>query len=93
VCACAGTLQVSIGSFEWLLQVARCRVSGGDTKSLPHPDEDWAAFISTLKARCQAEGQIWDPLTKTMREWVDLKKLQNMYGSAAGTGSSTCTVS
>jgi hypothetical protein len=70
------------------------RVSGGDTKSLPHPDEDWAEFFGTLKARCQAEGPVWDPLTKTMREWVDLKKLQAMYGGgAAGAGSGACALS
>lgn len=67
-------------------------MSGGDAKSLPHPDEDWAAFFSMVKAHSHEEGLIWDPLTKTMREWVDLKKLQSMYGSAAS-GSSTCIIS
>ena len=69
-----------------------CSVSGGDAKALPHPDEDWAAFFSIVKAHSQAEGLIWDPITKTMREWVDLKKLQSMYG-ATTSGSSSCTIS
>jgi len=67
------------------------RVANGETRSLPHPDEDWDAFISTLKTRNSAEGTVWDPLSKTMREWVNMKKLLDTYGGAHVT-SSACVV-
>lgn len=67
------------------------RVGGEDAKSLPHPDEDWALFASTLKAKSAAESPVWDPLTKQPKEWVNIKKLQEVYGQS--NSSATCVVS
>lgn len=58
---------------------------------MPHPDEDWDAFVSTLKTRNSAEGPVWDPLSKTLREWVNMKKLLDTYGGAHVT-SSACAI-
>lgn len=70
---------------------ANHRVANGEVRSLPHPDEDWAAFVNTLKNRCTEAGPVWDPLTKMPKEWVNIKNLTQTYGGANVT-SSACVI-
>ena len=65
------------------------RISDGDVKNFPHPDEDWQAFIALVKSKNIAQGQVWDPKTKSLKDWINVRMLQEKYGS---TSSATCTV-
>ncbi len=58
---------------------------------LPHPDENWAEFISAVKAGIKKSPFTWDPIEKQMRPWVNLGNLEKKYGDKKG--SSACTMS
>lgn len=73
----------------WLLTIRS--VGGGDVKSIPHPDEDWGVFIAAVKTKSQEEVLVWDPLAKQPKEWINMKKLQDIYGTSSS--SSTCVMS
>lgn len=48
-------------------------------------------FIAVVKAKSQEEGLVWDPLAKQLKEWINMKKLQDEYGTSSS--SSTCVLS
>ena len=68
-------------------------MGGGDVKSLPHPDEDWAEFLKVLKLKNAEEAMTWDPVSKMPKEWINIKQLQSVYGGAHGSGSAACLIS
>mmetsp|Transcript_30798 Transcript_30798/g.51526 ORF Transcript_30798/g.51526 Transcript_30798/m.51526 type:complete len:128 (-) Transcript_30798:329-712(-) len=79
-------------SSEQMRVMCSILVSTGEIKSIPHPDEDWALFLSVLKEKNDAEALIFDPLTKTMKPWINIAKLQQVYGKGHA-GSTSCTIS
>jgi len=59
---------------------------------LPHPDEDWDAFIAAVKSGLKKTKQCWDPIEKRMVQWIHLANLESKYGDKKK-GSSACVVS
>ena len=78
-------------SSEQMRVVASHLVFSGAARDLPHPDEDWASFCSQLHTGMSAGkgGQTWNPLTKKMCDWIDMKRLNNVYNKS----SSSCNIS
>mmetsp|Transcript_3720 Transcript_3720/g.6156 ORF Transcript_3720/g.6156 Transcript_3720/m.6156 type:complete len:293 (+) Transcript_3720:431-1309(+) len=64
---------------------------GGDAKDLPHPGVDWHAFTAKIKVLNVSVPPVYDPLTNSMKPWVDIKRLNSIY-RAEYTGSSLCNI-
>jgi len=54
---------------------------GVDTMSrVPDPEDDWNEFVTQLANIIAAEQKQWNPMTKRMEPWVDLRQLKKQYG-------------
>jgi hypothetical protein len=51
---------------------------------VPDPQLDFHGFIRHLDAIVKSEPNEWNPITKRMSPWVDIKKLTKMYGGGSG---------
>jgi len=58
--------------------------------TLPHPDEDWGAFISAVKSGLKKTKTCWDPVEKRMVQWIHMQNLEKKYGE--NKGSSACAI-
>lgn len=47
---------------------------------LPDPQIDWEGFLRRLKRIVDGEKQQWNPVKKKVTPWVDVKKLNSIYG-------------
>jgi hypothetical protein len=45
----------------------------------PDPSLDFNAFIHHVKAVSSQAGQLWNPVSKRMGPWIDVKKLKSIY--------------
>eukprot|EP00984_Skeletonema_dohrnii_P029895 scaffold20854_cov126-Skeletonema_dohrnii-CCMP3373.AAC.4 len=52
--------------------------TGGEV-DLPHPN-NWDAFISSLATILSNEKQQWNPIKRRQTAWIDIKKLEKMFG-------------
>jgi hypothetical protein len=46
----------------------------------PDPNVDWSGFLSAVTQAVRAEGKQWNPITRKVDYWVDLKALDRSYG-------------
>ena len=46
----------------------------------PDPEVDWHAFVQLVNDLQSKEPKVWNPITKRMTSWVDIKKLNREYG-------------
>ena len=53
----------------------------------PHPELDFAHFLEVIDQKNAAAGEVWDPLEKKNKHWIDKKKLKSSYGPKG------CTIS
>jgi len=44
------------------------------------PEVDWTSFVKLIDDLQAKEKKVWNPLTKKMAPWVDIKKLNREYG-------------
>ena len=54
--------------------------SAAAEKDLPDPSADWATFYRTVKALLGNQPNQWNPITKKVSPWIDLKSLDKIYG-------------
>ena len=47
---------------------------------VPDPEADWKAFCSSIQRLVDNEKKAWNPITKKMQPWVDMKRLKKDYG-------------
>jgi hypothetical protein len=47
----------------------------------PDIHTDWKGFVSVLKEVIKAEPEQWNPATKKVGPWIDIKKLEKCYGT------------
>jgi hypothetical protein len=48
---------------------------------LPDPQVDWDRFLDRIAAVTNAEELQWNPITKRMAPWVDIRKLDRKFGN------------
>jgi hypothetical protein len=48
-------------------------------ESFPHPEIDFAGFVSAVRKANAHTAKVWDPVSKRMRSWV---KKGSLYGMA-----------
>jgi len=57
-----------------------CVLLFGECDGLPDPDTDWNAFSMHVKELLSKEDLQWNPVTKRMSPWIDMKQLDRIYG-------------
>ena len=60
---------------------------GGKLDEYPHPELDFARFAQFVEKKNLAAGEVWDPVDKRNKHWIDKRKLQSTYGPKG------CTIS
>lgn len=53
----------------------------------PHPELDFVRFAQFVEKKNLAAGEVWDPVDKRNKHWIDKRKLQAAYGPKG------CTIS
>ena len=53
-------------------------VLGAAAADLPHPELDWKGFLTRLD-EVQGGLYTWDPCTKSMKQWFNVRKLHKSY--------------
>lgn len=53
---------------------------GGRLDDYPHPELDFDEFANYIDTKNAAVGQVWDPVAKRDKHWIDKKKLAASYG-------------
>ena len=48
--------------------------------ALPEPEVDWSSFSTAISALNDRTPLVWDPITKKMKKWIDMQKLNAIYG-------------
>lgn len=51
-------------------------------KSIPNIHSDWKGFLAGAQMLLARESKQWNPITKQIAPWIDLKKLNKAYGNA-----------
>jgi hypothetical protein len=46
----------------------------------PNLHSDWKGFVGVLSEVVKREGMQWNPISKKMGSWIDMKQLQKAYG-------------
>lgn len=46
---------------------------------VPDPQADWDEFVKAIKNIVEKENKQWNPMTKKISPWVDIKKLNKAY--------------
>jgi hypothetical protein len=49
---------------------------------VPDPQADWDGFVEALSKIVQKEKRQWNPITKKVQPWVDMKQLNKAYGGS-----------
>lgn len=59
-----------------------CRVLFGDdaTHEIPEPEVDWDGFVANVTALMAKETNQWNPRTKRLEPWINMKQLKRDYG-------------
>jgi len=52
----------------------------GYSLEAPDPDADWKGFCDTVARLMSQEQKQWNPITKRMEPWIDMKKLTRDFG-------------
>lgn len=50
---------------------------------VPDPQIDWKGFIGRIALISNGEKQQWNPIKKKMMPWIDIRKLNSVYGDNA----------
>lgn len=56
---------------------------------IPHPEQNWISFLAALKTHNTQD--IWCPITKKMKKYLDMGKLKQIYGEGKAS-SSSCNI-
>jgi len=63
-----------------------CELLFGDNDGLlPDPAADWKAFAKAIEGRLHKERGQWNPIKKKVTPWIDMKKLNKIYGDESCT--------
>ena len=58
---------------------------GVKSSELPQPETEWQAFSAAVSALNDKEPLVWSPMTKVPAKWINMKKLNEIYGSKGKT--------
>jgi hypothetical protein len=55
----------------------------GQFDAVPDPQADWKGFVSDVDRIVKKENNQWNPISKKVQPWVDMKKLNKVYGGGS----------
>ena len=55
-------------------------------EKIPDPNMDWKAFTTAVNQLVTAEGKQYNPSTKKITDWIDMKQLEKVFPSGGGGG-------
>lgn len=50
---------------------------------IPDPSVDWPGFFKNIERLLKKEKRHWNPIKKKLSPWIDLKKLNSIYGDSS----------
>jgi hypothetical protein len=56
----------------------------GALDGAPDVHTNWSGFLKELEVIVNREGKQWNPITKKLSPWIDMKKLKRAYGGGGG---------
>ena len=56
---------------------------GTEYRTVPDPVMDWKSFLKYVEAHLRREQDQWNPLTKSKKPWVSIKRLNRIYGDGS----------
>lgn len=56
---------------------------GSQYEEIPDPLSAWKDFISFVEDRLRREKDQWNPMTKKLMPWINVKKLKKIYSGSA----------
>ena len=56
-----------------------CSLLFGDL-NLPNPETSWGDFVNYLRKIVQQESSQWSPMRRKLLPWIDISKLNHIYG-------------
>jgi len=51
----------------------------GNMDGVPDPEADWSGFLSSISRLNAKENMQWNPVTKRMESWVNMRRLRSEY--------------
>ena len=60
---------------------------GIKSSELPQPELEWKAFSAAIAALNEKEPLVWSPISKNLEKWINIKKLNDTYGSSSKSNS------
>lgn len=59
------------------------RILFGDGKmdGVPDPQANWDGFVSAISTIVQQESKQWNPITRRVEPWIDMKRVKRDYGT------------
>mmetsp|Transcript_2295 Transcript_2295/g.4115 ORF Transcript_2295/g.4115 Transcript_2295/m.4115 type:complete len:364 (-) Transcript_2295:250-1341(-) len=66
-------------SYDEMRHVCALVLDIGPPSELPHPQHDWDAFFSLIRAGNAKERRCWDPRSKVPQHWIREGKLRSSY--------------
>ena len=58
-----------------------CTILFGNSIPLPHPQKSWSKFLRVLKEVIEREERQWNSIHKRFTSWIDVRRLDSMYGA------------
>lgn len=58
----------------------RLLLGSGPMAEAPDPDADWKGFCDAVSRLLAKEKKQWNPITKRLEPWIDMKKLNKDFG-------------
>lgn len=63
-----------------LLEVLELIFGKASLENAPSVHADWKGFVAWVANVCSKEGRQWNPLSRKMECWIDIRKLDMTYG-------------
>ena len=60
---------------------------GVKSSELPQPETEWKAFSAAIAALNEKEPLVWSPISKNLERWINIKKMNETYGSSSKSNS------
>jgi len=67
-----------------LVEFLRLLLGRAAIDGAPDPHVDWSGFLKVVERGVKAAGRQWNPSTRKLDYWVDLKQLDKLYRKKRG---------
>lgn len=86
-------LDESTLSSEQILTVIGILIGDGNSRQFPHPEVDWKGFLEKVNECNNNNPKVFDPMTSSMKPWININNLCKTFKKSNTVKSSSCTIS